>query len=119
MPDPDPHPPQPRPVSAARWLLMLVPSVPIIISPFLADAWGRSHDLKLSDDLIGTAIGMLLSTLCAALVFSLVISFLLEKWRHGTVESFSRAIYYGLLIFSANLFIAFAGCAVGAAIPHP
>ncbi len=119
MPDPDPHPPQPRPVSAARWLLMLVPSVPMIVSPFIQDAQIRLRGQTDSEDRIGTSIVVFFLTLCASAVLSLIMGFLLEKWRHSVIESFSRAILYGLLIFFTDCFVAFTGCTVGAAIPHP
>ena len=115
MPDPDPQPPQPRAVSPARWLLMLLPSVPIFLAPWIADAQSRLRHDRISDDIIGTAIEMLLWCLLASAVLSLVMGLLLEKWRQGTIESSARAVFYGLSILLTNCLISFAGCAVGAA----
>ena len=115
MPDPDPQPPQPRAVSPARWLLMLLPSVPIILAPVVADAQIRSRSLTMSDDIIGVSLGSLFWAFCISALLSLVMGLLLEKWRYGTIEYFARAVLYMLSIFGTNCLIAFAGCAVGSA----
>jgi hypothetical protein len=97
---------------------MLVPSVIMIVSPFVQDVLTRPGDPKNSENIIAASIVFFFWTLCAAAVLSLVMGFLLEKWRHGAVQNRTRVVYYGLMIFFINCLIAFAGCAVGAAIPH-
>ncbi|MEI7820280.1 MAG: hypothetical protein WCK55_05120 [Verrucomicrobiota bacterium] len=119
MPDPDPQTPQTRSISTARWLLMLVPSVPIILAPMLADARARSHHYASGEEEIGNELGMLLWTLCASVVLSFIMGLLLEKWRHGAIMNFSRATGYALTIFITNCVIAFAGCCIPAMISRP
>ena len=115
MPDPDPQPPKPRAVSPARWLLMLLPSVPMLLDPAIASAQIRSHGYTISDDIIGLEIGTLFWTFCISAALSLVMGLLMEKWRHGAIDYFARAVFYALSILLTNCLIAFAGCAVGVA----
>ena len=115
MPDPDPQPPKPRAVSPARWLLMLLPSVPILLSPWIGDALNTDHDPKHSDAIIGATIKVCLVWLCVSTALSFVLGLRLEKWRRGAIDYFPRAVFYALLILLTNCLIAFAGCAVGVA----
>jgi hypothetical protein len=112
MPDPDPQPPQPHSVSAARWLLMLLPSVLAIAAPFIG-AFARrlyqhpNYRLDFRPELLCLAIS---TVLCFFLGFRL------EKWRRGTSNDFEAAIGFGILILIVNGIIAFAGCCVPAMI---
>ncbi len=120
MPDPEPQPPQPRPVSAARWLLLLTPSVLTITAPLVADASSRALHMQ-GEKSLGAAIGIMLLILALATVLCFVLGFLLEKWRGGDLRDWSRPIGYGFLILIVNGIISSAGCAVsaiGTAIPH-
>ena len=112
MPEPNPQSPQQYAVSIARWLLLLLPSVPMIFAPVIADAEVRSHGYVTSDDKIGAAIGSLVLTFCISTILSLVMGLLFEKWRHGTIGNFPRILGHAILILFANCFISFAGCAV-------
>ena len=114
MPELDPQPLPPRPISIWRWLLMLVPSVPILAAPLIANALTRLPAEVASDEMIGTLTATFFSTLAISAVLSVVMGMHLEKWRHGGVQKISRAIGYGGEIFGFNLIIAFAGCATGA-----
>ena len=116
MPDPDPQPPKPRAVSPARWLLMLLPSVPIFLAPFVADAVMRFRTHRNGEDAIGMAILMLLFAFIISTVLSFILGFRLEKWRRGTTRSKSEAILASVLVLFTNCLIAFAGCAVGASL---
>ena len=120
MPEPDPQPPHPRPISAARWLLLLTPSVLTITAPLVADASSRALHMQVEKSL-GAAIGISLLILALATVLCFVLGFLLEKWRGGDLRDWSRPIGYGFLILIVNGVISSAGCAVsaiGTAIPH-
>ena len=95
---------------------MLLPSVPLFLLSWIADAQSRLRHDRISDDIIRTAIEMLLWCLLASAVLSLVMGLLLEKWRHGAIESSARAVFYMLSIFLTNCLIAFAGCGVTASL---
>jgi hypothetical protein len=107
MPKPDPQPPQPRAISPARWLLMLLPSVPILLTPSQIETVGSRGP---SEAQISHLIGRGLITLAFAAALSCALGFLLEKWRHGSVENRFRAVGYGIAIFIVNCIVAFAGC---------
>lgn len=111
MPEPDPQPPQPRAVSPARWLLMLLPSVPMILTSEVVDAQVR-YGYKVSDETFEAEMQTLLLTFCISAVLSLVMGLLLEKWRHGAIQSFSRILGNAGSILFTNCFVAFGGCAV-------
>ena len=108
MPDPDPQPPQPRPISAARWLLMLLPSVPMLFTPSHIEPVGGG---RVSEAQISHLLGRGLLTLAFVTALCGALGFLLEKWRHGSVENTAQAVAYGIAIFVVNCFVAFAGCA--------
>ena len=114
MSEPDPQPPQPRPVSIWRWLLMLAPSVPMLLSPLIAEARPHLPPGIASEEWIGLLGGTFLTCFLVSAVFSIILGLLLEKWRHGTIGKISRAISYGVQILAINFVIAFAGCTVGA-----
>ena len=114
MPEPDSQPPQPRPIHPVRWLLMLLPSVPIMAAPLVANALARLPAEIASEEMIGTLAATLFSALAVSAVLSVVMGLLLEKWRHGGERKISRVVGYGGEIFGFNLIIAFAGCATGA-----
>ncbi|MCX6980143.1 MAG: hypothetical protein NTV08_05240 [Verrucomicrobia bacterium] len=114
MPEPDPQPPHPRPISATRWLLMLLPSVPMLVSPLIANADARSRGLPVGEAQIANAIATFFMNFWASAALSIILGFLLEKWRHGTIEKLGRPISYGVQILIINFVIAFAGCTVGA-----
>ena len=107
MPEPDPQPPQPRPISTARWLLMLVPSVPMLLAPSQIETVGGRGP---SEAQISHLIGRGLLTLAFAAALSFALGFLLEKWRRGSVENGFRAVCFGVAIFILNCCVAFAGC---------
>ena len=111
MPEPDPQPTQPRPVSAARWLLMLTPSVLAIAAPLIADASSRALHIQ-GEGSLGAAIGIMLLILAIATVLCFILGFLLGKWRGGNLRDWSRPIGFGVLILIVNGFISFGGCAV-------
>ena len=111
MPDPDPQPPQPRSTSPARWLLMLTPSVLTIASPLIAQAWSQANR-KPGEDTLGILILSELLSVVAAIVLCFILGVFLEKWHHGNVRSWPRAIGCGFLILIVNGIISFAGCAV-------
>jgi hypothetical protein len=114
MPEPDPQPPQPRRISAARWLLMLVPSVPMLAAPFIEDALVRVRNQTDSEERIGTSIEVFFVAVFLSAVLAEIMGFLLEKWLHGSSRIYSRAAGYGVLIFFIDCIIAFVGCAAGA-----
>ena len=116
MPDPDPQPPKPRAVSPARWLLLLLPSVPMLIAPLIEDAQVHLRNQVDSEDRIGTVIVVFLLALSVSAVLSVIMGLLLEKWRYGAIKDNSRAIFCGFLILLVNCFISFTGCSVGSAI---
>ena len=109
MAEPDLKPPQPRPISAMRWLLMLVPSVPILLTPSQIDTVGGRGP---SEAQISHLIGRGFIALAFAAALSCALGFLLEKWRRGSVENRFRAVGYGIAIFIVNCFVGFAGCNV-------
>lgn len=108
MPEPEPQPPQPHPVSAARWLLMLVPSVLATAAPLFPTAiqhlFGKNSDLLITT--------MLILNLAVSVMLCFFLGFQLEKWRWGKAKAFERGIGFGVLILIANGFIAYAGCSV-------
>ncbi len=106
MPDPDLQPPKPRAVSIVRWLLLLLPSVMILVTPTQIPS-GEATEARIAK-LVGTG----LLNLAIAAVVSIVFGILLERWRRGSVEDGFRAFSYGLLIFFVNCLIGFTGCAV-------
>ena len=110
VPEPDPQPPQPCPVSAARWLLMLTPSVLAIAAPFIGELGGYAVNMR-GEQALGATIGFILLMLALATVLCFVLGFLLVKWRGGSLRDRSRPIGYGVLILIMNGIIAFAGCA--------
>ena len=110
MPAPDPQPPKPRAVSPARWLLMLLPSVPMMLAPLVANARQRLPYSIASDENIGIAIGTFLWSCSVSALLCFYFGFRLEKWRWGVVKEWERPLGYGLLILTVNSFIAFAGC---------
>lgn len=112
MPETEPTSQEPRAVPAWRWLLMLVPSVPIILAPMLAEARARFHHYASGEEEIGNELEMLLICIAISAVLSLVFGLLLERWRYGTVRDFSRASGYALTIFITDCVIAFAGCCI-------
>ena len=112
MPDSDPQPPKPRAVSPARWLMMLLPSLPMMLAPIVADALVRSRHQMDNEDRIGTGLSVMLQAITISAVLSMVMGSWLEKWRHGAVESFPRTLGYVLLILFTNLLVGFVGCAV-------
>ena len=112
MPDPDPQPPKPRAVSPARWLLMLLPSVPMILAPQIAKAWTGSHDPKATGHMLEKVLGIFVLHFAIATTLSLGMGLLLEKWRYGAIKNVSRGIGSGFTILFTNCFIAFAGCNV-------
>ncbi len=112
MPEPELKPPQPRPISAARWLLMLVPSVPMLISPLIADAWAHRIQ-EPPGEAVGAALVMLLITGTISAVLSFCLGFALVKWRRGDLRDWFRPLCYGLIILIGNGLIAFAGCSIG------
>ena len=63
MPEPEPQPPPPRPISPARWLLLLLPSVPMILTPEIMDAQVR-YGYKVSDETFQAEMDTLLEVLC-------------------------------------------------------
>jgi len=111
MPEPEPQPPHPRPISAWRWLLMLLPSVPMLVSPLIADAWSRRIQ-EPPREAAGAALVMLLFTGTISATLSFCLGFALEKWRGGNLWDWLRPLCYGVLILIVNAFISFAGCAV-------
>jgi hypothetical protein len=114
MPGPDPQPPQPHPISAARWLLMLVPSALVIILPALLSVIGN----LLGSDVLMPAIAMVaIIGVALGVVLCFEYGDRLEKWLHGEIRNRSRALGYGFLILIVNAIIAFAGCAALAAFP--
>ena len=116
MPDPDPQPPKPHAVSPARWLLMLLPSVPLLIAPVVADVVMRLRAPRPGEDAIGIAILVFLIAFLISSLLSFVLGFRLEKWRRGTIENKSEAIAASAIILFTNCLIAFAGCGVTASL---
>ena len=110
MSEPDPQPPQPRPISTARWLLMLVPSVPMLLAPQIVKVWTDSHDPRTTEGMLAKVLGLFAFHFTIAMVLSIVMGLLLEKWRYGAVQNLSRAIGSGASILFTNFFIAWAGC---------
>ena len=98
MPDPDPQPPQPHPISAARWLLILLPSALAIIVPLNLGTTIRHLSYK-------SEATLYVIILVAAMVLCYALGFLLEKWLWGTVKNFDRALRYGALILTMNFFV--------------
>ncbi len=111
MPDPDPQPPKLRGMSLVRWLLILSPSLPMLLTPFIADAWSRAQNLH-GESTLGPALGTLLITFAISAVLSIVFGVQMEKWNRGSVQSLPRVIVYVLNILFTACFIAGAGCAV-------
>ena len=107
MPDPDPQPPQPRAVSPARWLLLLLPSVPMLLMPSQTETVGGSGP---SEAQISRLIQKGLFALVGAAALSFALGLLLEKWRRGSAENGFRAVCFGVAIFFINCLLAFAGC---------
>ena len=110
MPDPDPQPPQPRAVSPARWLLMLLPSVPMLLTPSQIETIGCDGSDGLSRAQMTYLALRLVLGLASAAALSFAIGLKLEKWEHGFVESKLRAVGFGIAIFFANCLIASLGC---------
>ena len=112
MPDLDPQPPQPRPISAARWLLMLTPSVIVIFTLFF-DSVLQSFHLSI----VGTnrIEGF---SLLFALGLCFFLGFRLETWRHAGKRNILRSFCFSYVVAICNLSIiialAFAGCLIGA-----
>ena len=116
MPDPEPLPPQPRPVSVVRWLLMLLPSVPIIVPSLIVDALRPSLIEPLpsewaSEARINSLIWMEFLRFAVSVVLSFFLAFHLEKWRFGNCRDWQAAIAWGFGILCVNFVISFAGCA--------
>jgi len=111
MPDPDPQPPQPRSISPTRWLLMLTPSTLVIAAPLIAQAWSQAN-LKLGEDTLGILIVSAALGVVTAIVLCFILGVFLEKWHHGNVRSWPRAIGCGFLILIVNGITSVAGCAV-------
>ena len=100
MPDPDPQPPKPRAVSPARWLLMLLPSVIVLIPPYITCHTGHSHILKFKGVDYTDEI-----TLAVSILACFFLGFRFEKWRFENNENRLRAIGRGFLILVINYFI--------------
>ena len=111
MPDPDPQPPQPRGMSVGRWLLLLLPSVPLLVSPLIAGAWSRAYDVH-GEATLGPELGALLITFAISAVLSVVLGVQMERWNRGTVQSLPRVIVYVLNILFTSCFVAYAGWVV-------
>ena len=98
-------------MSAARWLLLLLPSVPMLLAPSIADAWSRAHNIQ-GERTMGPALGALLITFAISAVFSIILGVQMEKWKRGSVRSLPRVIVYALNILFTACFVAWAGCAL-------
>ena len=114
MPKPDLGPPPQRGMSFGRWLLLLLPSVPMLVSPLIANAAACLCGLGIGEAQISNALEKFIVSFAVSAVLSVIMGLLLEKWRHGAIEKHSRALSYGFQILVTNFFIAFAGCTVGA-----
>lgn len=122
MAEPEPEPPQPRPISAARWLLMLVPSVMFTGVAFLLPTVDRLLKARVSYDLsyflrirLGLGYtGELIFNLTVYYALPLIVSFslghYLDRKLHGPRTKSLRGTYYGCGIILVNCFIIFAGC---------
>ena len=84
---------------------MLLPSVPMLVSPLIANADARSRGLPIGEAQIANAIATFLMSFWASAALSIILGFLLEKWRHGTIEKLGRAISYGVQILIINFVI--------------
>ena len=109
MPVPDPQPPQPRAISPARWLLLLLPSVPILVMPWIKNPWGRIPTGDFSNDQFQIFDDIVYIAIAVGAVMSLIMGFALEKWRHGALANLFRVIGYGWLIFAVNFSISICG----------
>jgi len=107
MPGPDPQPPQPRTVPYWKWILLLLPSVPILLAPSRIETVGGRGP---SEAQISHLLGKGLIGLALAAVLSFAFGFLLEKSQRGSLSNRFRAIGFGCAIFIVNCFVAFAGC---------
>ncbi len=104
-------------MSIRRWLLLLLPSVPMFFSPLIATAWSRAYDVH-GEATLGPILGALLITFAFSAVLSVVFGVQMERWNRGTVQSIPRVIVYVLNILFSSCFIAFAGWAVAHNISH-
>ena len=107
MPDPDPQPPKPRAVSPARWLLMLLPSVPMLLTPSQIETVGMDGPWEAEMTYLALRLAL---GLASAAALSFAIGLKLEKWEHGFVENKFRAVGFGIAILFANCLIASLGC---------
>jgi len=88
----------------------------MLLAPLAASTRQRLPYEVASEENIGIAIYTLLWSCNIAIVLSIFLGLLLEKWLYGESRVWLGAIVYGLSIFVVNCLAAFAGCAVGAAI---
>jgi len=103
MPDPDPQPPKPRAVSPARWLLMLLPSLVMLVTIQFSDEWlGSNHGHDTSDKFFWAVV--------TAAVLSMLLGFALHNWRCPGIKDGGRALGDGYLVFIVNAILALAGC---------
>ena len=94
---------------------MLTPSVPMLLAPQIVKVWTDSHDPRTTEGMLAKVLGLFAFHFTIAMVLSIVMGLLLEKWRYGAVQNLSRAIGSGASILFTNFFIAWAG---GTAITH-
>src|SRR6185436_11379175 len=109
MPEPHPRPPQPRGMSIGRGLLLLLPSVPLLLAPFIAAAWSRAHDVQ-GEATIGPMLVASLIAFATTVVLSIFLGVRLEIWNRGAVQSLPRVIVYVLNILFTACFVALGGC---------
>jgi len=117
MPEPDRQPPQPRPISTARWLLLLTPSLPMLVAPLIAQAWVRANHER-SETAMSRLFWVFLVAFPISAVLSIILGVQKEKWQHGRIESRARAFANGQGILFTACFIAYGGCAVAERVSH-
>ena len=74
-----------------------------------ADA-ARAANCEGVEGMLAKVLGLFAFHFTIAMVLSIVMGLLLEKWRYGAVQNLSRAIGSGASILFTNFFIAWAGC---------
>ncbi len=92
-----------------KWLLLLLPSAPMLLLPWIKNPWPRpptgdatadqNHDLFVRVRIVFTV----------AIAISVFVALAFEKWRHGAVRHPFRVIWNGFTILAVNGLISFYG----------
>ena len=100
-------------MTVLRWLLLLLPAVPVLVLPFISEAWLRAYDIEIrGEGSLILLLGEFLISFAIAAVLSAILGAQMEKWKRGAVESIPRVIVYALNILFTACFVGWGGWAL-------